>query len=64
MCGNQPNVANYHLLTKCHQTSAMCEWGGVVLVKGGLRCRSGGEPKACVLPLTLVWMDVIIICLC
>ena len=25
---------------------------------------SGGEPKACVLPLTLVWFDVIFICSC
>jgi hypothetical protein len=25
---------------------------------------SGGEPKACILPLTLVWFDIIIICSC
>ena len=29
MCGNQANVANYHLLTKYHQTSAVFEWSGV-----------------------------------
>jgi hypothetical protein len=58
-----PNVAKYHFLTKFHHTSATFEWGGVVWVKGGLRCWSGGEPKACVLPLSLVWFDIII-CLC